>query len=174
MKSLLTALGGALILAVGLGACKTTEENYRNAYDRALAGRAQRDSLENTIYGAHRRGMGSTLAVQGSDTVEMKTVQVKITEGGGGIPEWLKPYNLVAGQMKQQFNALSLRERLVEAGYPRAFVVETAEPYYYIILGSYPTEAEAVAGARTLREDKNFPVPLRAPLPFILKAAGIR
>ncbi len=162
----------AAVLCLCASGCKTTEANYRAAYDKAMAGRAERDSLEQTIYGRHRQGMGTHLSIYGTDSADVKTQRVRVTETGGGVREWLKPYSVVAVQMKQLFNAVSLRERLVDNGYPRAFVVETAEPYYYIVVESFPTEEEAVRAASALRRAKDFPVPMRRPLPIVLHNPG--
>lgn len=170
MKHLLYILAVALLM----GACKTTEENYRAAYDKAIASRESRDSIEATIYGRNRLGMGTRIAVAGTDTAVVKQQRVRVTEGGGGVREWLRPYSVVAGQMKQLFNAKSLRERLTDAGFPRAMVVETSEPYYYIVVESFPTEAEAVKAAAALRARTDLPVALRAPLPFVLYSPGQR
>lgn len=164
MKKILVLLAlGAL--AAG---CKTSEANYRAAYDKAMEGRAGRDSIENTIYGAARHGMDMRLARYGADSAEIKTQRVRVTEGGGGLREWLRPYSVVAGQMKQFFNAQSLRERLADNGFPRAFVVETSEPYYYIVTGSCATEEEAVREAAALRRRTDFPARMKSPLPFVL------
>ena len=163
MKSILAIL----LLMLAVASCKTTEANYRTAYEKAVAGRDSLTALDQTIYGAHRRNMGSREIAVGDDTVEIKIQRVKITEGGGGINEWLRTYSVVVGQFKQAFNARSMRERLVDAGYPRAFVVETAEPYYYVLLSSYSTPAEAVEAIKSIPSD--FPVATKSPLPFILK-----
>lgn len=169
--TLLLILAAAMISAI-LAGCKTSEANYRAAYEKAVASRADRDSLEQTIYGRHRLGMGSKMAFADGDSAVVKTQRVRVTDGGGGVREWLKAYNVVAGQMKQRFNALSLRERLADNGFPRAFVVETAEPYYYIIVDAYPSEAEAVKACADLRRRTDLPVAMRPPLPFVLHAPG--
>lgn len=158
-----------LLSAALLAGCKTSEANYRAAYEKAVAGRADRDSTGNSIYGAGRRSMDMTTAIAGSDTALVKATFVRVTEGGGGLREWLGRYNVAVGQMKQRINAISLRERLADAGYPRAFVVETPEPYYYVIVASYPTEAEAVHETARLRAMRDFPVAMRRPLPFIIR-----
>lgn len=155
-------------VAAGLAGCKTTEANYKAAYDKAIAGRDSITALENTIYGRHRRAVTSSVAVAGTDTVEMLTARVRVTENAGGIRENLKPYNVVVGQFKQLVNARSLRNRLVDAGFPAAFVVETAEPYYYIILASYPSQADAVKEAARVKADRNFPIAVKEPLPLVL------
>lgn len=162
----IAALSAAAALAVT--GCKTSEANYRAAYERAIEGREDATPLDSTVYGRHRRSMDSREVVVGSDTVELKTQRVSVTEGGGGIREYLKPYSVVVGQFKQLFNAESLRGRLVEGGYPRAFIVQTAEPYYYIILSSHASLEEAAAALSELGARTDFPVAMREPVPFVL------
>ena len=162
---LLTALFTAALIV--LPACKTTEANYRSAYDKALAGRENSTAIDSTIYGAHRRNIGSRIALSAAgDTVEVRNQRVKVTEGGGATSEQLNKYNVVVGQFKQSFNAKSMRRRLVDAGFTNAFVVQNGEPYYYVILSTHKTEAEAIDAAVSI--PKNFPIPLRSPLPYIL------
>lgn len=157
-----------LFAAAVVSSCKTTEANYRAAYEKAVAGRDSLTPLENTIYGRHRRNASASVAVLGNDTIEVLSTRVAVTDGGGGIRENLKPYSLVVGQFKQIVNAKSLRERLVDAGYPKTFVVNTAEPYYYIILDSFATREEALKACVSLRHDKSFPIAMRDGLPLVL------
>ena len=98
--------------------------------------------------------------------MEVRNQRVKVTEGGGATSEQLNKYNVVVGQFKQSFNAKSMRRRLVDAGFTNAFVVQNGEPYYYVILSTHKTEAEAIEAAVSI--PKNFPIPLRSPLPYIL------
>lgn len=167
-KHTLLYIGVAAAAAVAATSCRTTEANYRAAYEKAVAGRDSLTAIENTIYGRHRRNASTSLSVVGNDTVEMISTRVRVTEGGGGINENLKPYSVVVGQFKQLVNAKSLRERLADAGYPGAFVVETAEPYYYILLSSFPTRAEAVKACAEVAADRNFPIALREGMPMVL------
>ncbi len=156
-----------------MSACKTTEANYRAAYEKAVAGRDSADALENTIYGRERRQVGfSYVATAQGDTVGVKKQLVRITEGGGGIRENLKPYCVVVGQFKQKFNAVSMRDRLaIEQGaMPGAFVVETAEPYYYVVGASFGSLADATACLRRYTDEQVLP--FRSPLPFILQATA--
>ena len=51
-------------------------------------------------------------------------------------------------------------------------MVETAEPYYYIVLASFSDAAEA---AKAMEEFKaNGAFPMKEPCPFILDATGRR
>ena len=165
-KLTLLYICGAVVAA--LAACKTTEANYRAAYEKAIAGRDSLTALENTIYGKYRKNTSTTTTTVEGDTVEMISTFVTVTEGGGGIRENLKPYSVVVGQFKQLVNARSLRTRLVDAGFPSTFVVQTAEPYYYVLIASYPTRAEAVKRCAEIRADKDFPITLREEMPLVL------
>ena len=151
------------LIALLISGCKTTEANYRQAYERAIAAR---DSVETYGEAAHRMDM--RVVVIGNDSVCVKNERVRPIDGGGA-PVDILAYNVVVGQFKQRFNAMSLRTRLVDAGYADAFVVETAEPYYYIILS---THGDVAAAARALRAiPAGFPVAMRSPLPFILQTS---
>ena len=154
-----------------LTCCKTTEANYRAAYEKAIENR-DKNAVDSTIYGRFRQEMKQTGVVSGNDTVPIRVQHVAVTEGGGGIREYIRPYNIVVGEFKQVFNAKSLRERLVNGGYPRAFVVNTREPYYYVIIGGYDKIGEARAALDSLR--LNPPVVMRDPLPFILQDPRVK
>lgn len=72
-------IAAAAALAMGAASCKTSEEAYRAAYERAVAGRADEDPLEGTVYGAARRPLGTRVAIAGADTAEVVTHRVKVT-----------------------------------------------------------------------------------------------
>ena len=156
-----TGLFFIVLIALSIVGCKTTEANYRQAYERAMEAR---DPVGSDGAASHRMDM--RVVVIGSDSVCVKSERVRPTDDAGA-PVNIYAYNVVVGQFKQRFNALSLRTRLVDAGYADAFVVETAEPYYYIILS---THGDVAAAARALRAiPTDFPVAMRPPLPFILQ-----
>ncbi len=164
-----------IVLALMLPAlfsCKTTEANYRAAYEKTMEARQTQADIDSTIYGAYRRAMGSATVDTPDGSVDVRIQRVRVTEGGGGTNESLRRYNVVVGQFKQLFNAMSLRDRLADAGYAGAFVVETAEPYYYIILSSFD---DASSAARSLDTFAASPViAMREPCPFILDATAAR
>jgi len=166
-------LAGIIIIlaSVALSSCKTTEANYRAAYEKTIAARDSSDSLDDTIYG-RGRSAGTRTVETSNGNVEVKTQLVKVTADGGGISENLHRYNVVAGQFKQKFNAVSMRNRLADSEYPGAFVVETSEPYYYIIVGSYATPDEAQKALEALKAAELKSV--RPPCPFILDATARR
>lgn len=160
-------------LALGyFTSCKTSEANYRQAYERAIAGREASQAVDSGVYGAVRRELNMrTDRLPDGREVQLYTQRVRVTDDGGGIAENLHRYNVVVGRFKQIFNARSLRNRLVDAGYPAAFVVETAEPYYYIVLSSHDALDEAVAAMEAFPDGV---IAMKEPLPFILDATARR
>lgn len=152
------------IVIVSLAACKTTEENYRAAYEKTIAAREEAD--HETIYGAQRRDIQHQAVISGTDTIPVVIEQISPAGGDKKPAPVILAYNVVAGRFKQQFNAFSLRDRLVEAGYKDAAVVKTAEPYYYIITSTFASPKDAKAALEKLKADA--PVAMSSPLPFIL------
>lgn len=162
----------AIFPALGLVSCKTTEANYRAAYEKAISARDSSESIEETIYGKVRNQIDIHIIPTSVGDVEVKTQLVKVSKDGGGTPERLARYNVIAGQFKQKFNAVSLRNRLADNGYPGAFVIETSEPYYYIVTESYSSVDEAARAMKALQEAK--PQGVKEPCPYLLDATARR
>lgn len=175
MKHSLTITGTAVMISLAsiFTGCKPTEKNYRQAYQKAMDAAAENNvtDFDHTIYNRYR-GQMRDITVKGTDgaDVNVRTARVTVTPDGGGINEWLKAYSVVVGEFKQLFNARSLRSRMVEAGYPRTFIVQNAEPYYFIVAESYPDASQAAAVADSI--EKARPLPFKQGFPYILKASG--
>lgn len=172
MRKLLT-LALIFTLCGLLSGCKTNQKNMNDAYTKAIEGRAEDDlGLDETIYSRERKQMKhGSMTVNGVE-VPVSTQWVKVTADGGGINENLKRYNVVVGQFKQKFNAKSMRERLADNGYPGAFVVETREPYYFVVAASFDNASDAVKMLDHTKSDQSLK--MKDPLPFILEPAQHR
>lgn len=171
MKKLasIIVLAVAAVAAAGLAtSCKTTEENYRKAYEKAVAARDEGTDIDSTVYGQVRRQADVRTVDTPSGPVELRRQDVAVTEGQDFGQDALARYGVVAAQFKQRFNAESMRSRMAAAGFDSALVVETAEPLYYVVVASHPHIDQAIATLETLRA--STPVALREPCPFILDA----
>ena len=165
---LLTALAFTILIP----SCKPSEKNYRKAYERTMAARDSSDTdFDETIYGRYRKQLVSTPVIVGNDTLDARTQNISVTPDGGGINESIKPYMVVIGGFKQLFNARSLRERLLDLGYPGAFLVQTAEPYYFVVAKACTTPEEAIATIKVLKA--NPPIPMRNGFPWVLQPARL-
>lgn len=159
------------VAAFTLVGCKTTEENYRKAYEAAVGADREKSAVDSTIYAKVRNSARMSDLVVASDTLPLRTENIGFTEDGGASRESVKRYNIVVGQFKQIFNARQMRTRLQEGGYPDAFIIHTAEPLYYVCTATCRTAEDAVTEYRKVKEDKN--IVLRSPLPFILRPAHL-
>ncbi|MCM1355368.1 MAG: SPOR domain-containing protein [Staphylococcus sp.] len=157
------------LTVVFLCSCKTTESNYRAAYETAVAKNRESAGVDSTIYARIRNSAQMSDLAAGSDTMPMRTEYIGYTENGGSSRETIGRYNVVVGQFKQVFNARQMRERLQKGGYDSAFIVHTREPLYYVCTQACSTPAEAAEAFKRVRSDKS--IVLRSPLPFILRPA---
>lgn len=165
MKKILIPI---VVMLLGLSACKTTEQNYRNAYETAISHREDNSGVDSTIYSRIRNSAHKSQLAVGSDTLDIRTEYIGYPEGGGSSRETVQRYNVVTGQFKQIFNAKAMRQRLIDQGYD-AFIVNTREPLYYVVAATCSTAAEAAEQLHRVEADKS--IVLKAPLPFILQPA---
>lgn len=161
-----------LAIMLSVAGCKTSEKNYREAYERAIEGKGNLDPADSTVYTRYRREMKENQAVVNGDTITVYTQHVAVTENGGGIKESLKRYNVVVGKFKQVFNARSMRERLAGNGYSGSFVVHTREPYYFVIAGSFSDPEEAISLLKKI--DCDGIAGIKVQRPFLLEPAQMR
>ena len=162
----------AAIIALSAASCKTTEENYRKAYEAATEQQREATGLDSTIYGRIRnQAVTSRLAV-GGDSLPVRREYIGYTDGEGASRENIRRYNVVVGQFKQVFNARQMRRRLIDAGYDNAMIVHTREPLYYVISASVSTPEEALAAWQRVTSDRSLV--LKSLLPFILTPANFK
>lgn len=167
MKRLyIPALLTALIVSVTFTSCKTNEENYRQAYLKAKERENERLPLDQTIYSEIRRqAQNQTLEIDGR-AVEVKVEYVTISDNQTDAPATIPQYCIVAGAFKQRFHANSLCSRLAQGGYTGSFVVQTAEPLYYVVAAATDSVDRAVTLRASLATDS--PVRLADGYPLIL------
>ena len=159
-----------LMLATG---CKTTEQDYKRAYDRTInTNDSTRTEFSETIYGRYCRAVRDEQLKLGNDTIDTRIVDVSVTNEEGVDKSQMKRYCVVAAEFKQIFNARSMRDRLIEQGYTGAFIVETAEPFYYTIAGSFDDLSEATELIAKLR--KQDTIKFKSPAPYVLQPSRLR
>ena len=162
----------AAIAALCAISCKTTEENYRKAYEAAAQQQRDATGLDSTIYGRIRNQAVTSWLAVGSDSLPVRREYIGYTDGGGASRDNIRRYNIVVGQFKQVFNARQMRQRLIDGGYDGAMIVHTREPLYYVIAASVPTPEEARKVWQRITTDRSLV--LKSPLPFILTPANFR
>lgn len=158
-------------LVVSLTACKTTEENYRAAYEKAVTKKETSSGVDSTIYSRIRREATMAVLTVGSDSLPLRTEYIGYTKDGGASRETVKRYNVVAGQFKQLFNAMQMRKRLAADGYQGAYVLNTREPLYYVCILSTNVADSAAIAFRKISSDPHLR--LIPPAPFVLRPAHL-
>lgn len=164
----------ALICALFSG-CKTTEANYRAAYEVAREARdakaSEDDGLdpETRAMLARQKQRGVSRQIVGSDTLSVTTLFVKMTSGE---PDRVPRYSVAVNSFSQKFNAQAMMQRLRENGYPGAYVFETGTPDYYVATaGSDSIEALPLLLEQSQRAaDKG----MRSGFPKIIQSGGYR
>lgn len=146
-----------IFFVISLASCKTSEANYRTAYEKAVALRDIEDIDDNQL--------APRYVIENGDTIAVVVENVSVVKDSDIQPQ-VKSFGVVVGKFRQRFNAMSLRDRFVDAGYNSAIVVATASDEYYIIAVSYDTAKEAKVQADRL--SAHPPVVLAKDMPFIL------
>lgn len=164
MRNIIVIIITAAIITAASG-CKTTEENYRAAYELAKQKNAS-GGIDSTIYSRIRNEARPQTTIVNGDTLAMKSEYVRLTPDCGS-PEQFHTYNVVIAQFKQLFNAKSVRKRAIEAGYADALIVQTREPLYYVVAASSNSTAEIQKSLGKIQSTP--PVVLKEPCPFILR-----
>ena len=129
----LTILGFiAVVLLIGVSACKSKESAYKAAYMKAQEKEAVEEvPVEN----------------------EVVTTQAPVHDDATK----LKLYNVVVGSFSVKTNASSLKERLIQDGYG-AFTARNNQMMFRVIAGSFDTrkEAEELRDAIKLKYSPEF------------------
>lgn len=160
----------AAITVAGLASCKTTEENYRAAYEATKNARAAADAddgLDDNTRRLLAKNSRNRQAkhVVGSDTLAVATLFVKLDEGQA--VERLPQFSVVANAFSQVFNARALCKRLKEAGFENAYIFHTATPDYYVAAGGsddiseIPEILRSLAAAGNPGSRAGFPAVIR-------------
>lgn len=137
--------------AVAMAGCKTSESNYRTAYELAVKDRQPVPALDEEPVD--------------DELTEQWAEYVSFTENSGDLANY-HTYHVVVAQFKQVFNARSMRGRIAESGYPDAIVINSGVPIYYVVAVSTDTFEQAKQALEKIKNDNGISV--RAPYPRIL------
>lgn len=166
MKQIRLLAGLILLIAalISMSACKTTEENYRKAYQSAVD--RQNEGYTDDELASMAREEAIPRSVFKGDSIPLKGIYVNTVKLDPPTPA-AERYNVVVATFKQKFNALSVLDRLRQGGYTDARLLVDKDQLLYVAAVSTPSLDEAVAALRELQ--KSSPVALRAPCPYILR-----
>lgn len=135
-------MGVALIAALALVSCKSSESSYKKAYEKAkqqeVANTEQVETAPVTVTPV------VTTPVQ--DNSGLRQERLNVMNGGN-----LKAFNVVCGSFSKVDNANNLRNTLVAKGYSAQVAQNPETGMYRVIATSYDDRAAAVSSRDQLR-----------------------
>lgn len=164
MKIKLFHIIPTLLVVMTLGGCKTTEENYRRAYEAAVAKQNEAFTADEIASINHEEAIPKS--VYKGDSIPLKGVYVSTVKVDPPVTAALR-YNLIVATFKQKFNAMSVLERLRASGYDDVRLLIDRDQLYYVDAVSTDSLDKAVEALRKIR--KNPPLQMRSPCPYILQ-----
>lgn len=155
-----------ILIFASVTACKTTEANYRAAYEVTKQKQLTGDStIDRQLMDRDRpREM-----VFGTDTLPVRTEYIGYTKDGGADSDRtkVKRYCVAVGKFKQPFNAHSMRRRLIEHGYTGALVLHNSSKDYYVVSSTTSDPHTALLMLDSIRHSEWLVI--RPPFPYILR-----
>lgn len=161
-------IGAIAGLVVAVTGCKTTEANYRAAYE--IAKEKQMDGGDSTVTAGLKNEQLPRMTVFSGVKLPIRTEPLNLTKDGGGDPSTFKVYNVVAASFKQLFNANSFRDRLKQQGFD-SFLVHNRQRTYFVVALTTQSPAEAAEALERLKGLDG--VVMKAPFPYVLRAAQL-
>lgn len=161
----------SLLTLLAATSCRTTEANYRAAYEATKASQAATLSDDGLDENTRRllnlnNKQHQYIQIVGSDTLNITNVFATLEEGPmTSAPE----FAVVANAFSQIFNAKALLKRLQDAGFANAYIFKSATPDYYVAAGGsdnvadIPAIRDALAKAGNPGSRKGFPSIVRVP-----------
>lgn len=160
MKKILYLL--IAMLAVVLPSCHSNEQNYREAYEKAVERRKTGIGAE-TYAKIEAERQRYTHVING-DSVRMVYMNTNVAIDS---TDQAKTYNVVVASFTQRINAKSYRDRLrEECGFPSYVLFGGPDKLYYVILQGFDDKESAAALLHDL--NKKVKMKILEPLPWIL------
>lgn len=164
-----------LLASLALASCKTTEANYKAAYDIAKGAAKNSadadDGLDDEIRRllAANKKTAQTSEIVGNDTLAVTTLFVGMDKGEHKrVPR----YSVVLNAFTQKFNAEAMMNRLIDAGFTGAYVIHTSVPDYYVAAEGTNNIADVPAILRRVEQAGNLGQ--RAGFPAVIRSGGWR
>ncbi|MBO4397366.1 MAG: SPOR domain-containing protein [Bacteroidaceae bacterium] len=146
MKKILF-LGLAIVSALTVVSCKSTESSYKKAYEKARAQEtAQQATTPVQVTPVITETVPTVAPVQQEDYSDLRTEKLTAVNGAT-----LQAYNVVCGSFRSLDNANNLRVALQNKGYSAVVAQNPETGMYRVIASSSSTKAAAIAARDRLR-----------------------
>lgn len=158
MKRLFPLFALMLLLA----SCHTNENNYREAYDKAV--NRTRETLGEDMYNQIVRERTRNTAMVDGDSIRLIPEHVNPVDTVATV---VKNYSVVVGEFKQKFNAKSYAEEIARSSKLPTYVLFTADQDYLVVAQGFDEIDEAAAFLKEV--DKRVKLKILTLKPWILR-----
>ncbi len=164
MKSTLYIIVAFVLASMVMTSCHSSEENYREAYEKAMERRQTGIGAE-TYAKIEAERQRYTHVING-DSVRMVYVNANVAIDSTDVAH---DFNVIVATFTQRINAKSYRDRLrEECGLTGSYVLFGGkDKQYFVVAQGFDNSGDAAAMLRDL--DKRVCIKILEPLPWILK-----
>lgn len=144
------------ILLISSFSCKTTESNYREAYQIAISNNKANETDSNIESQISQKRI--TPVTENSDNdIVIKREFVTVVDGERSL---LNSYNVVVAEFTQQFNAKSFSNRLISQHQTSSYVLKNNKNKYFTIIEGFNTRDEAIEYIQKLESENKIQLPI--------------
>ena len=118
-----------------LSACKSSQNAYKEAYEKAVSNDEPKAVIEEPVT------QNEAPTAEDVTNISVREEKVSVVSGDQEI----KAYGIVCGSFSLRANADALRDRLVKDGYQAVVVVNEAGKTFRVVCASFDSKEEAVA-----------------------------
>ena len=135
--------GIAVVAALTIFSCKSSESSYKQAYEKS---KAQEAIAQQNTEPVSVQPVVTTQPTAPADNAGVRSERLNVMNGGT-----LKAFNVVCGSFKSLDNANNLRNTLVNAGYQAQVAQNPETGMYLVVASSIENRADAEASRDKLR-----------------------
>lgn len=156
-----------MAVALLVGACKTSEANYRAAYEKAKD-KGRSDAVEAEVYQQIEREQQPSELTFGSVSFPARYMNLTTADINKENIGKVEKFSVVMASFRQAFNASSMAARLRDMGFEKAFVAIDRDGSYFVVAVS---TSESETAAQSLTRALGMPTGARAPFPYVAVSA---
>lgn len=144
----------ALLAGIAMTSCHSNEQNYKQAYDKAME--KYKEGIGAEMYDALQAERRRATTVVDGDSVRLLRMYANVY---GDSAKVARKYNVVVGEFTQEFTAKSYRDRLrSEENHPSYILYGGTDKKYYVVVHAFDQVGEAGAFLKDIDKKVKIPV----------------
>lgn len=152
------------LLIIALSSCKTSEENYKKAYSKAIE-KGVSTAVDKEVYEQIKQEDGPVTTNYDGVTLPVKQLFLSGVSIQDIEPSDIDKFCIVTARFRQTFNARSMANRLREAGFTNAFVAKDRNDAYFVVAA---TTGSSIEAEQMLQKVEAAKCGANKPFPYII------